>query len=549
MTDNMKELGSVGLRLTGGQVGEEFLTKLRGAQGRKTYVEMANNDPIIGGILFAFEKTAARLDWHVEPPADPLPNEEEAATFVQECLDDMSESWSSTISGILSMMTFGWSYHELVYKYRRGEAATPGESSKHNDGKLGWRKWPIRAQDSLVSWEQDEEGGLAGMRQKVEGHPEVMVPIDKALLFRTSTHKGNPEGKSLLRTAFRSWYMKKRIEELEAIGIERDLAGLPVAYLDPKYLSDSASAEEKALLAAVTSLVQNIKRNQTEGVVFPLDYDDQGNKTLDLQLLSSGGSRQFDTDKIISRYNQQIAMSVLADFLLLGHEGVGSQALGASKIDLWMMAVDALAKNIAEVVNTHAIPRLLKLNGINVERTPELVYGSVETKDLKVLGDFIKAMVDTGIIQPDEDLEDYVRTLASLPPADFDAREEEELAVSDAAAQAADALAAAQAPAEPAGEELKGLSPDDKLKLSNAAAVLIRSGYDPASTLESLGLDPIKHLGLLPVTVQKPKEESGGEQLTQQLQDGTAPAADPLTTPSEEDGEDGDDPEGNLTDA
>lgn len=548
----MKELGSVGLRLTGGQVGEEFLTKLRGAAGRKVYTEMGANDPIIGGILFAFEKTAARLDWHVEPPADPQPNEEEAATFVQECLDDMSESWSSTISGILSMMIYGWSYHELVYKYRRGEGATPGESSKHNDGKLGWRKWPIRAQDSLTQWEQDEEGGLAGMRQKVEGHPEVTVPIDKALLFRTSTHKGNPEGRSLLRTAFRSWYMKKRIEELEAIGIERDLAGLPVAYLDPKYLSDSASAEEKALLAAVTSLVQNIKRNQTEGVVFPLDYDEQGNKTLDLQLLSSGGSRQFDTDKIISRYNQQIAMSVLADFLLLGHEGVGSQALGASKIDLWMMAVDALAKNIAEVVNTHAIPRLLKLNGINVERTPELVYGSVETKDLKVLGDFIKSMVDTGIIQPDEDLEDYVRTLASLPPADFDAREEEELATSEAAAQAADALAAAQAPAqEPAegtGKDMGGLSPDDKLKLSNAAAVLIRSGYDPADTLRGLGLDPIKHLGLLPVTVQKPKEEGGNEELAQQLQDGNAPAADPLAAPSEEDGED-DQTEGNLTDA
>lgn len=533
-TANMQELGSVGLRLASGQVGEEFLVKLRGERGRKTLTEMADNDPIVGGILFAFEKTAARLDWHIEPPEDPTPQEEEAADFIEGCIDDMSESWSSTISGILSMMRYGWSYHEIVYKLRQGDQPEDSDvaSSRFTDGKLGWRKWPVRSQDTLVGWEGDHNGGIRGMKQKVEGQAEVLIPIDKALLFRTNTARGNPEGRSLLRNAYRPWFMKKRIEEIEAIGIERDLAGLPVAWLDPKFLSDSASNEEKALLAAVTKIVQSIKRNQTEGVVFPLDYDEHGNKTVDLTLLSSGGSRQFDTDKIVSRYNQQIAMSVLADFLLLGHEGVGSQALGSSKIDLWMMAVEALAINVADTVNAHAIPRLLRLNGMSVERLPKLVYGSVETKDLKVLGEFIKAMADTGILQPDEPLEDYIRTLGSLPPADAQAREDV-AALSEAAAlpEAEVAPAAPAAPAENEGGSMDGgLSPDDKFKLSSAAAVLIRSGYDPASALEALGLPGIKHLGLLPVTVQKPSNGSGAasDELQNDLQAGTAPAVDPL---------------------
>lgn len=449
---DMQELGSVGLKLTSGQVGEEFLPKLRGERGRKTFAEMAANDPIVGGILFAFEKTAARLDWHIEPPVDPSPQEEEAAQFVQDCIDDMSESWASTVSGILSMMTYGWSYHEIVYKQRKGEQANSGESSRFTDGKLGWRKWPVRAQDSLVGWESDDNGGISGMRQKVEARPQVVIPIEKALLFRTNTAKGNPEGRSLLRNAYRAWFMKKRIEEIEAIGIERDLAGLPVAWVDPRYLADGATMEEKGLLQAVTNIVQSIKRNQTEGIVFPLDYDEHGHKTIDLTLLSSGGSRQFDTDKIVSRYNQQIAMSVLADFLLLGHEGVGSQALGSSKIDLWMMAVEALAINIAETVNQHAIPRLLRLNGMKVERLPELHYGSVETKDLKVLGDFIKAMTDTGILNTDEPLEDYIRTLASLPPADAQTREDV-AGMSDAAATADAAAAAVAAAALAAGQQ------------------------------------------------------------------------------------------------
>lgn len=540
MTDSMQELGSVGLKLTGGQVSEEFLVKLRGERGRKTFTEMADNDPIIGGILFAFEKTAARLDWHIEPPEDPTPQEEEAADFVQGCLDDMSESWSSTVSGILSMMRYGWSYHEIVYKKRQGDQPEESDvaSSRFADGKLGWRKWPVRAQDSLVGWEADPNGGISAMRQKVEGLPEVPIPIGKALLFRTTTAKGNPEGRSLLRNAYRPWFMKKRIEEIEAIGIERDLAGLPVAWLDPKYLSDSASVEEKGLLQAVTKIVQSIKRNQTEGVVFPLDYDANGNKTVDLSLLSSGGSRQFDTDKIVSRYNQQIAMSVLADFLLLGHEGVGSQALGSSKIDLWMMAVEALAINVADTVNSHAIPRLLRLNGMKVERLPQLHYGSVETKDLKVLGDFIKAMADTGILQPDEPLEDYIRTLAALPPADAQAREDV-AAMSEAAALPEAAVEAPEAPEH--AESVDGaLSPDDKLKLANAVSALIRSGYDPSSALTAFGLPDIKHLGLLPVTVQRPEAGSGEEsdKLQNDLQAGDAPdIKDPLADPSGADGE------------
>lgn len=415
--NNMEELGNTGLRQSGGQIHEEFIVKLRGAAGRRVYREMSDNDPIIGGILFAFEKTVTRLDWHIEKD-EAQDGEDERVDFLQGCLDDMSESWTSTLSGILSMMTYGWSYHELVYKHRQGASDDPTKNSRYSDGKLGWRKWPVRSQESLNKWDIDESGGLRGMVQTTETGNTKPVPIEKALLFRTNTARGNPEGRSLIRNAYRPHFFKKRIEEIEAVGIERDLAGLPVAFMDPAYLSSAASPAEKQVMEAVQTIVRGIKRNEMEGVIFPLAYDQAGNKTMDLQLLSSGGSRQFDTDKIVARYNQQIAMSVLADFLLLGHEGVGSQALGASKIDLWMMAVEALALAIAETVNNHAIPRLLKLNGMSTEECPKLVFGQVDHIDLGILGNFIKAMTDAGVITPDPTLEDFVREVASLPPAE-----------------------------------------------------------------------------------------------------------------------------------
>lgn len=50
---------------------------------------------------------------------------------------------------------------------------------------------------------------------------------------------------------------------------------------------------------------------------------------------------------------------------------------------------------------------------------------------------------------------------------------------------------------------------DDVAKLVNAAASLIRSGFAPEAALAAVGLDPIEHLGLLPVTVQKPVDPDG----------------------------------------
>lgn len=422
---DMTELGTTGLRRTGGRVQDEFINALRGEKGRRVYREMAENDPIIGAILFAVDKIVCRLDWDVRAHSDDM--EDERVAFIQECLEDMSDSWDETLSEILSMCVFGWSYHEIVYKRRGGsDQKDPSKRSKFNDGKIGWRKWGIRAQETLLRWQFDpEDGSVIAMEQMdTSGKGLCIIPIEKALLFRMGAQKGSPEGKSMLRTAFRSWYFKKRIEEYEASGLERDLSGLPVAWVPAEWLSAEATPAQKQVVSLVTDIVQNIKRNEQEGVVFPMMHDESGNKQFDLTLLSAGGRRQFDTDQIIQRYDQRIAMSVLADFMLLGHQGVGSFALGSSKMDLWTMAVDGIAKSIAEVVNQYAIPRLLRLNNMDTETPPRLTYGEVNHVDLAEMSGYISQLVGSGALVVDDDLEEHLRGIAGLPPADPDSAEE-----------------------------------------------------------------------------------------------------------------------------
>lgn len=418
-TDFM-EVGSSGLHQTGGLVTEDFLRQLQGKQKYANFREMADNDPVIGGYLNGIEMIVRSVDWSVQPADD---NDERAvaeAQFVSTCLNDMSTSWDDTLASILTFLVYGFSYHEIVYKYRRGFTNDAKTRSKYNDGRIGWRKLPIRSQDTVQRWQFDNNGGIQGLYQLDTSAPDkglVFLPIEKCLLFRTTTKMNDPEGRSILRNAFVPWYYKRRIQEIEAIGIERDLAGMPVAYVPPQLLSNNATSEERAALEAIKQIVRNIKRDEQEGIVFPLAYDpDTKQPAYELKLLSTGGRRQFDTNEIVTRYDQRIAMTVLADFMLLGHEGVGTQALSVSKIELFLTSLTAYLEQITQVFNQYAIPRLMRLNGVSEELSPYLTYTPPKNIDLDGIAKFITAMAQAGApLFPDQDLENYLRGLAGLP--------------------------------------------------------------------------------------------------------------------------------------
>ena len=402
----MEEHGRIGVNRWGGQFYEEFLPELRGLRGVKTYREMADNDDVIGGILFAIKMLIRQASWSVQA-GGVEERDKEAAEFVESCLHDMQMTWTDTVSEILSFLTYGWSLHELVYKRRMGHKKDVRLDSKFDDGLIGWQKLPIRAQESLYKWEYDSRDNLTGFIQMpAPEYRTLRIPSEKFLLFRTESQKENPEGRSILRNAYRSWFYKKRIQELEGIGIERDLAGFPVliAPEDVDIWSENASG----LLATCNEFVSNIRRDSLEGLVIPHGWE--------LKLLSTGGARQFDTSKIIERYDTRIAMTVLADFLFLGHEQSGSWALSSDKTRLFSMAIGAYLDIISETFNRHAIPRLLELNKkFESAALPKLIHGDIETQDLKELGEYLKAMSEMGLITPDETLEEFLREQASLP--------------------------------------------------------------------------------------------------------------------------------------
>lgn len=394
---------------------EEFLTELQGVRGVQAYTEMANNDATVGSIIFAINMLMRNCEIHIEP-AGKSKADKKAAKFVESCMYDMERTWPDTFSEFLSFLPYGWSLHEIVYKMRKGKTSNPMTNSKYNDGLIGWRKLPIRAQDTLYGWEyKDDTDDLVGMTQLAPPtYKRVTIPMKKAIHFRTQSFKDNPEGRSILRTAYRAYYFKKRLEEIEGYGMERDLAGFPLLYApDGMDIWNPDDPDMVAARAEAERIVSSIRRDALEGAVLP-----GGDNGWKLELLASSGKRQFDTNAIIERYDKRIAQTVLADFVMLGQQQVGSFALADSKTKIFALAIGTYMDVICEAFNNQAIPRLIDLNGEHfkdITDYPRMVHGDIEDKDIQQFATFIKEMVGAGVLTPDEELEKEIRRVGHLP--------------------------------------------------------------------------------------------------------------------------------------
>lgn len=289
-------------------------------------------------------------------------------------------------------------------------AIVPYNNSKYNPQTRQWEKHP-EAQFQMMYKGFIQLAIRSGYYEKMNCS---VVYKDELVSYNPI----NPEGRSILRNAYRSWYFKRRIQEIEGIGIERDLAGLPVMH-GPEGLDlwNDDIDDNKQTRIALENMVKSIRRDEMEGVVLPAGYE--------LELLSSGGTRQFDTNAIINRYDTRIAMTVLADFIFLGHSETGSWALSSDKTELFAMAIGAFLDMICETFNSQGIPPLIDINGehfAGITEYPKMSHGDIADVDVTKVAAFIKDMTGIGILVPDDGLEDYIRQVGHLPERTTDDR-------------------------------------------------------------------------------------------------------------------------------
>jgi hypothetical protein len=385
---------------------DEFITELRGTRGTKKFREMRENDPIVGAILMAMDMMIRAVDWRIE-------GEDQAGNdFLESVINSMdTATFEEFISDVLSFLPYGFSVFEIVWK-RRPE-----------DGRIGIAKLAPRAQWTIDRFDTTDTGEITGVWQMAT-QKSVFIPYEKVLHFRTVSINDDPAGRSVLRSAFTSWYYQNKIKEIEAIAIERELNGLPMATVPSEYLRADATPDQIAFVNSLKQILRDVRKNEQGYIIVPSDLyqDDDGRftstKMVEIKLLTSQGTRDIDTGKTILRYQQDMARSVMADFVMLGANDRGSFALSESKADLFLRALEGFVDSIAGTLNRVLVPRLWAMNGMTTPM-PKITRGRIAPVQLDELGNFIQRLTLAGAdLFPDDVLDRHVRDVAGLPPPD-----------------------------------------------------------------------------------------------------------------------------------
>ena len=414
----LSEAGYLGLNIYAGISQDELKKELNFPYSIQTYKQMSYHGTI-NSALSLFDTLVSKADWEFKAPKDATPAELDQARIINEMMNDLQgQTWSDFISDALSSNVYGFSVHEKVYRRRTKE-----NGSKYNDGLIGWKKLPIRNQETIQRFVFSSDGNdVVGVRQDLtqisdpynryatRSTSSVVLPRSKIMLFRAGKHKGDPYGKSLLRDAYLAWRFLSVIEEIEANGVAKDLAGLPVLKLPPQYLAQDASPEQKAIRSYYENVMRNLQVNQQSALILPQAYDaDTRQPLFSLELLSLNGSKAMDTTKIKEYYKNLILTSLFADLLTMGQTGGGSFALGQIKSSLSGNAAEAMLKKITQVINDDLIRQTYELNGWDTSRMGYMDFDNIQTEDLESFSKAIQRYASTSVLEVDREVLNRIR--------------------------------------------------------------------------------------------------------------------------------------------
>jgi hypothetical protein len=426
-TEATNILGVAGQNVHNGNIrADEFLRELKGREAVKKFREMRDNDSTIGAVMYAVEQMLRDVEINVVS-VDASEAAQKEKEFVESVLEDMEHTLDDHIAEALSFLSYGFSWFEVVYKRREGLGQNLKKKSKHSDGRMGVRKLACRSPWTIDRFDVEHKtGDILGIYQSTGyGQGKKYIPSRKSVYYRTTTINGDPSGRSILRNAYTSYQYLNNMQSIEAVGVERELAGIPVARVPAEYLSPDANEGQIAFLNELQSILRDVKFNDQGYIILPSDtYPDKdgaptGERLVDVELMSSSGTRNIDIDPIIRRYQHDIARSVLSEFLMLGGGSNGSYALSKSKTDLFLRALESYITQVVDTLNKQLIEPLWELNNLNPDLMPKLVAGDVAPHDLKELGSYLRNLNGADINLADQpEIVDALLHNAELPELD-----------------------------------------------------------------------------------------------------------------------------------
>ena len=422
----LTETGFTGLRVLNKQIIEETNRAFRFPSFLKTVDEMRIN-PTVATALNVYKMMLGKVKWTVAAPIGATAQQLERAKFVESCMTDMEGSWGSFISEVLSYLSYGFSVQEKVFRRR-----LKVNGSKYNDGLIGLRKIAPRGQDTTYGWVFSDDGrDLLGVEQTLvnlesgyrytqitQANPtgRIFIPRNKFLLFSADSTKGNPQGHSLLKPVYLAFKQLTLLQEQQMLGVAKDIQGIPVIQIPPKYMDGNASDADAAVYAMCKSIVDNLANGTQRGIVFPMMADPESKLPLfTVSLLESKGGKAFNIPEIIKALQNDILRALSCDVIGMGQDQAGSFSLNDSTTSLLSLALAHRLNEMAEVLNSDLVPQIFALNGWSDTDLPKFVPGDFSSTSAEEFSKFIQRVGSVGLLEVDRALLNRINEVGGIP--------------------------------------------------------------------------------------------------------------------------------------
>lgn len=413
-----------------------FLPTLSGLNLLREMERMHETDETVGAMDWCINTTMAQVDWTFVPQVEGQDNDKDAeavkwADWAKTLLGDMKFSMMEHIEEAMMMARFGFAPCEIVTKQR------DGVNSKHSDNYYGIEQLPLRDPQTIFGWGYDNRQNLTSMRQmSPTGGGDI--PLWKVLHFRFSSVFDRPQGRPMMLNAYRVWRLKNKVQDAEAIGIERDLCGLPMFRM-PKAIIQQAMEVDKASkaptqaaleaqmwIANANKAVTDMRFNKSGGLLLPSDtfFDEtsdgagSGDRTpmFDFKIVTTAGQRSIDTRTVVRDYDRAIARVAMMQFLHLGERSTGSFALSDDQSGMAISSFMALAMKIAGEWNKKVVPLIWSTNGFDPRYMPRLRASDISKDSLQVVAQVLGALGKSGgLWESDAEMRIGIAKKANIP--------------------------------------------------------------------------------------------------------------------------------------
>lgn len=436
------EIGFSGLTIFNGLIDDEYQEDLADFEARITLYEKMRADADVATLLTALELPLLAAKYEVKPNPDATDQkhqEEMCDALNKNLFEGMTITWTNFLRHAYRALFDGVSWFEKVWEDRDGETV--------------WRKFAPRKASTIYRWHLDEGGGLAGITQQGyraqnDGSTFETVPqigIEKLLVCTYRPDYGNPQGRGLLRDVYRHWYYKDKLYTAAAIRIERLACptpiAMPVANKDGLY-PQLTDAQKKALYQAIARL----RVYQEGGLILP-----DGFALAPFEM----GEANVPWLDFITHQGGMILRAGLAQFLALGQDGAGgAYALAQDTSSFFLLALQAHAQWLCDVMNRYAIPQRVDLNwGAKDGLYPQLEVTNLGVKEKKAVAELMRLLAGAqeNLLERKDEIGNVIREavdLPEIPQEEIDAEAERKQAEQDAmAAMREKAVATAGQPA------------------------------------------------------------------------------------------------------